>query len=219
MGEVTVSETVSRSVTVDVNNNIMDKQTAMARCFQFIEERRFDEAHIIIEQILNIDPHNTDIHIANFLYHFRLTCVKEVADKCQYLDEYLNSVFYKRIENCSQTDLSLLLNSWVFVAKSQLDKLQTRKRFTKLKFINILTCIIGLSVLGFLLFFLYMFVVVLWEFLFLSRDKLPDVFEMFTFFCIILPSFVLWGLFKLYKTTNRNLKQIESEISNDTSDK
>ena len=219
MGEVTVSETVSRSVTVNVNNNIMDKQTAMARCFQFMEERRFDEAHIIIEQILNIDPHNTDIHIANFLYHFRLTCVKEVADKCQYLDEYLNSVFYKRIENCSQTDLSLLLNSWVFVAKSQLDKLQTRKRIIKLKFINILTCIIGLFVLGFLLLFLYMFVVVLWEFLFLGRDKLPSDFEMFTFFCIILPSFVLWGLFKLYKTTNRNLKQIESEISNDTSDK
>ena len=72
MGEVTVSETVSRSVTVNVNNNIMDKQTAMARCFQFIEERRFDEAHIIIEQILNIDPHNTDIHIANFLYHPKL---------------------------------------------------------------------------------------------------------------------------------------------------
>lgn len=217
MGEVTVRETVSRSVTVNVNNNIIDKQTAIARCFQFIEERRFDEAHIIIEQILNIDPHNTDIHIANFLYHFRLTCVKEVADKCQYLDEYLNSVFYKRIENCSQTDLSLLLNSWVFVAKSQLDKLQTRKRFTKLKFINILTCIIGLSVLGFLLFFLFMFVVVLWEFLFLGRDKLPSGFEIVTFFGIIVPSLVLWCLFKLYKTTSRNLKQIESEISNDTS--
>lgn len=219
MGEVTVSETVSRSVTVNVNNNIMDKQTAMARCFQFIEERRFDEAHIIIEQILNIDPHNTDIHIANFLYHFRLTCVKEVADKCQYLDEYLNSVFYERIENCSQTDLSLLLNSWVFVAKSQLDKLQTRKRIIKLKFINILTCIIGLFVLGFLLLFLYMFVVVLWEFLFLGRDKLPSDFEIVTFFGIIVPSLVLWCLFKLYKTTSRNLKQIESEISNDTSAK
>lgn len=219
MGEVTVSETVSRSVTVNVNNNIMDKQTAMARCFQFIEERRFDEAHIIIEQILNIDPHNTDIHIANFLYHFRLTCVKEVADKCQYLDEYLNSVFYKRIENCSQTDLSLLLNSWVVVAKSQLDKLQTKKRITKLKFIKHLTCIIGLSVLGYFLLMLFVFVSVLWEFLFLGRDKLPSGFEMFTFFGIILPSFVLWGLFKLYKTTSRNLKQIESEISNDTSAK
>ena len=205
MGEVTVSETVSRSVTVNVNNNIMDKQTAMARCFQFIEERRFDEAHIIIEQILNIDPHNTDIHIANFLYHFRLTCVKEVADKCQYLDEYLNSVFYKRIENCSQTDLSLLLNSWVFVAKSQLDKLQTRKRFTKLKFINILTLIIG-----YVGVFLW---VIMLPFALNVRNGDSALLT------LIILSFVLWGLFKLYKTTNRNLKQIESEISNDTSDK
>ena len=205
MGEVTVSETVSRSVTVDVNNNIMDKQTAMARCFQFIEERRFDEAHIIIEQILNIDPHNTDIHIANFLYHFRLTCVKEVADKCQYLDEYLNSVFYKRIENCSQTDLSLLLNSWVFVAKSQLDKLQTRKRFTKLKFINILTLIIG-----YVGVFLW---VIMLPFALNVRNGDSALLT------LIILSFVLWGLFKLYKTTSRNLKQIESEISNDTSAK
>ena len=205
MGEVTVSETVSRSVTVNVNNNIMDKQTAMARCFQFIEERRFDEAHIIIEQILNIDPHNTDIHIANFLYHFRLTCVKEVADKCQYLDEYLNSVFYKRIENCSQTDLSLLLNSWVFVAKSQLDKLQTRKRFTKLKFINILTLIIG-----YVGVFLW---VIMLPFALNVRNGDSALLT------LIILSFVLWGLFKLYKTTSRNLKQIESEISNDTSAK
>lgn len=210
MGEVTVSETVSRSVTVNVNNNIMDKQTAMARCFQFIEERRFDEAHIIIEQILNIDPHNTDIHIANFLYHFRLTCVKEVADKCQYLDEYLNSVFYKRIENCSQTDLSLLLNSWVFVAKSQLDKLQTRKRITKLNFIKHLTCIIGLSVLGYLMLKLYVFVG------FFGRYKFSNGFEIVTF-GIIVPSLVLWCLFKLYKTTSRKIKQLESEIPNDTS--
>ena len=205
MDEVTVSETVSRSVTVDVNNNIMDKQTAMARCFQFIEERRFDEAHIIIEQILNIDPHNTDIHIANFLYHFRLTCVKEVADKCQYLDEYLNSVFYKRIENCSQTDLSLLLNSWVFVAKSQLDKLQTRKRFTKLKFIKILTLIIG-----YVGVFLW---VIMLPFALNVRNGDSALLT------LIILSFVLWGLFKLYKTTSRNLKQIESEISNDTSAK
>lgn len=205
MGEVTVSETVSRSVTVNVNNNIMDKQTAMARCFQFIEERRFDEAHIIIEQILNIDPHNTDIHIANFLYHFRLTCVKEVSDKCQYLDEYLNSVFYKRIENCSQTDLSLLLNSWVFVAKSQLDKLQTRKRFTKLKFINILTLIIG-----YVGVFLW---VIMLPFALNVRNGDSALLT------LIILSFVLWGLFKLYKTTSRNLKQIESEISNDTSAK
>ena len=205
MGEVTVSETVSRSVTVNVNNNIMDKQTAMARCFQFIEERRFDEAHIIIEQILNIDPTHTDIHIANFLYHFRLTCVKEVSDKCQYLDEYLNSVFYKRIENCSQTDLSLLLNSWVFVAKSQLDKLQTRKRFTKLKFINILTLIIGY--VG----------VFLWVIMLpLALNVRNGDSALLT---LIILSFVLWGLFKLYKTTSRNLKQIESEISNDTSAK
>ena len=181
MGEVTVSETVSRSVTVNVNNNIMDKQTAMARCFQFIEERRFDEAHIIIEQILNIDPHNTDIHIANFLYHFRLTCVKEVADKCQYLDEYLNSVFYKRIENCSQTDLSLLLNSWVFVAKSQLDKLQTRKRFTKLKFINILTLIIG-----YVGVFLW---VIMLPFALNVRNGDSALLT------LIILSFVLWGLF------------------------
>ena len=205
MGEVTVSETVSRSVTVNVNNNIMDKQTAMARCFQFIEERRFDEAHIIIEQILNIDPHNTDIHIANFLYHFRLTCVKEVADKCQYLDEYLNSVFYKRIENCSQTDLSLLFNSWVFVAKSQLDKLQTRKRIIKLKFINILTLIIG-----YVGVFLW---VIMLPFALNVRNGDSALLT------LIILSFVLWGLFKLYKTTNRNLKQIESEISNDTSAK
>ena len=205
MGEVTVSETVSRSVTVNVNNNIMDKQTAMARCFQFIEERRFDEAHIIIEQILNIDPHNTDIHIANFLYHFRLTCVKEVSDKCQYLDEYLNSVFYKRIENCSQTDLSLLLNSWVFVAKSQLDKLRTRKRFTKLKFINILTLIIG-----YVGVFLW---VIMLPFALNVRNGDSALLT------LIILSFVLWGLFKLYKTTSRNLKQIESEISNDTSAK
>lgn len=205
MGEVTVSETVSRSVTVNVNNNIMDKQTAMARCFQFIEERRFDEAHIIIEQILNIDPHNTDIHIANFLYHFRLTCVKEVADKCQYLDEYLNSVFYKRIENCSQTDLSLLLNSWVVVAKSQLDKLQTKKRFTKLKFINILTLIIG-----YVGVFLW---VIMLPFALNVRNGDSALLT------LIILSFVLWGLFKLYKTTSRNLKQIESEISNNTSAK
>lgn len=209
MGEVTVSETLSRSVTVNVNNNIMDKQTAMARCFQFIEERRFDEAHIIIEQILNIDPHNTDIHIANFLYHFRLTCVKEVADKCQYLDEYLNSVFYKRIENCSQTDLSLLLNSWVFIAKSQLDKLKIQKHITKLKFINSLVGFIGFVAFVFWLFLLIHVVLII---------PYVEFNELFVWSLVVILLLVVWWMiFKLFGSMSRKIKQLESEIPNDTS--
>lgn len=121
MGKVTVSETVSRSVTVDNNvaNNI---QSAMTRCFQFLEEGRFEEAHVIIEQILNIEPNNTDAHVANFLYHFRLTKVADVVNKFQNVAEYKNSIFFNRIMNNSPTDLVNELNSWIIVAENRLIK-------------------------------------------------------------------------------------------------
>ena len=144
MSKITVSETVSRSIAVD--NSIADVQTAITRCFQFLEERRFNEASVIIEQVLNIDPNNTDAHVANFLCHFKLTCVNEVADKSQYIDEYLNSVFYKRIVNGTQTDLSQRLNSRLNISKSQIDILKTQTCIANLKSIKILSCFIGLSV-------------------------------------------------------------------------
>ena len=73
MSKITVNETVTRSVSFE--NSQVDIHTALDRCFQFLEEERFDEANVIIEQILNIEPNNTDAHVANFLYQFKLTCV------------------------------------------------------------------------------------------------------------------------------------------------
>lgn len=121
MGKVTVSETVSRSVTVDNNvaNNI---QSATTRCFQFLEEGRFEEAHVVIEQILNVAPNNTDVHVANFLYHFRLTKLADVANKFQNVAEYKNSTFFNRIMNNSPTDLVNELNSWIITAEERLNK-------------------------------------------------------------------------------------------------
>lgn len=135
MGKVTVSETVSRSVTVDnnVTNNI---QSATTRCFQFLEEGRFEEAYVIIEQILNIDPNNTNVHIANFLYQLRLTCLADVADKFQRVDEYKNSVFYKRIMNSSPTNLVQEMNLWISKAETKLNQLNQYKE--KLKELTIL---------------------------------------------------------------------------------
>jgi len=86
-----------------LDNNLVDIQTALVRCFQFLEEKRFDEAHVIIEQILNIDPNNTDAHIANFLYQFR--CGRIDWLDCNRYKDYLESVFYHRICNSKQTSL------------------------------------------------------------------------------------------------------------------
>lgn len=88
---------------ISLENNLVDVQTALVRCFQFLEEKRFDEAHVIIEQILNIDPNNTDAHIANFLYQFR--CGRIDWLDCNRYKDYLESVFYHRICNSKQTSL------------------------------------------------------------------------------------------------------------------
>ena len=124
MSKITVSETVSRSIAVD--NSIADVQTAITRCFQFLEERRFNEASVIIEQVLNIDPNNTDAHVANFLYQFELTGTEDVVKNFKSCATYENSVFYKRIKRSSPTELSKKLDFCLGRASEQLEKFNRR---------------------------------------------------------------------------------------------
>ena len=124
MSKITVSETVSRSIAVD--NSIADVQTALVRCFQFLEERRFKEASVIIEQVLNIDPNNTDAHVANFLYQFELTGTEDVVSNFKSCATYENSVFYKRIKRSSPTELSKKLDFCLGRASEQLEKFNRR---------------------------------------------------------------------------------------------
>ena len=120
MPRITVNETVTRSVSFE--NNLVDVQTALDRCFQFLEEKRFDEAHAIIEQILNIDPNNTDAHVANFLYQFKLTCAEDVVKNFKDCGTYEDSVFYKRVKRSEQTEFAKNLDSCLGRASEQLAK-------------------------------------------------------------------------------------------------
>ena len=124
MSKITVSETVSRSIAVD--NSIADVQTAIIRCLQFLKERRFKEASVIIEQVLNIDPNNTDAHVANFLYQFELTSAEDVVKTFGRCVTYENSVFYKRIKRSSPTELSKKLDFCLGRASEQLEKFNRR---------------------------------------------------------------------------------------------
>ena len=129
MSKITVSETVSRSIAVD--NSIADVQTAIIRCFQFLEEGRFKEASVIIEQVLNIDPNNTDAHVANFLYHFELTSAEDVVKTFGRCVTYENSVFYKRVKKCAQTELSKKLDFCLGQASEQLEKFNAEEKRRK----------------------------------------------------------------------------------------
>ena len=129
MSKITVSETVSRSIAVD--NSIADVQTALVRCFQFLEERRFKEASVIIEQVLNIDPNNTDAHVANFLYQFELTGTEDVVKNFKSCTTYENSVFDKRIKRSSPTELSKKLDFCLGRASEQLEQFHAEEKRRK----------------------------------------------------------------------------------------
>ena len=131
MSKITVSETVSRSVTID--NSIADVQTAMIRCFQFLEEGRFKEANVIIEQVLNIDPNNPDANVANFLYHFELTSAEDVIKTFKNYVTYENSVFYKRVKRCAQSELSKKLDFCLGRASEQLKKFTIEEEERRIK--------------------------------------------------------------------------------------
>ena len=120
MSRITVNESVTRSVSFE--NNLVDVQTALDRCFQFLEEERFDEAHVIIEQVLNIEPNNTDAHVANFLYQFKLTCAEDVVKNFKECATYEDSVFYKRVKRGSQTELAKKLDFCLGRASEQLEQ-------------------------------------------------------------------------------------------------
>lgn len=125
MSRITVSETVSRSIAVD--NSKADVQTAMIRCFQLLEERRFKEANVIIEQVLNIDPNNTDANIANFLVHFKLTSAEDVVKNSKSYVTYKNSLFYERVKRCTQNELSGKLHECFGRAREQLEKIEKKR--------------------------------------------------------------------------------------------
>ena len=108
MSKITVSETVSRSIAVD--NSKADVQNAMIRCFQLLEERRFKEANVIIEQVLNIDPNNTDANVANFLVHYKLTSDEDIVNNFKSCVTYMNSLFYERVKRCTQNESSRKLH-------------------------------------------------------------------------------------------------------------
>lgn len=199
MGKVTVSETVSRSVTVDndVTNNI---QSATTRCFQFLEEGRFEEAHVIIEQILNIEPNNTDAHVANFLYHFRLTKVADVVNKFQNVAEYKNSIFFNRIMNNSPTDLVNELNSWIIVAENRLNE-EIKSLLVILKSYDIK-------------YYMSLISLVVAEFVFWY---VPST-RIFRFALLILPFFMFYYYIR-YNRCRRKLKQLYSVYSSCESSK
>lgn len=200
MGKLTVSETVSRSVTVDNNvaNNI---QSATTRCFQFLEEGRFEEAHVIIEQILNIEPNNTDAHVANFLYHFRLTKVADVVNKFQNVAEYKNSIFFNRIMNNSPTNLVNELNSWIIVAENRLIK--------EIKSLSVILKSYDIK------YYMSLISFVVAEFVFW---KVPSTRIIFRFALLILPFFVLYYYIR-YNRCRRKLKQLYSVYSSCESSK
>ena len=151
MSKITVSETVSRSVTID--NSIADIQTAMIRCFQFLEEGRFKEANVIIEQVLNIDPNNPDANVANFLYHFELTSAEDVIKTFKNYVTYENSVFYKRVKRCAQSELSKKLDFCLGRASEQLKKftIEEERRIKKKAIIAMIFLIIMVIVAAILL--------------------------------------------------------------------
>ena len=144
MSRITVSETVSRSIAVD--NSKADVQTAMIRCFQLLEERRFKEANVIIEQVLNIDPNNTDANVANFLVHYKLTSAEDIVKNFKSCVTYKNSLFYERVKRCTQNELSRKLHVCVGRASELLEK----ERKDDLRILG-----------GFLLLFLFAFLVII----------------------------------------------------------
>lgn len=148
--KITVNETVTRSVSFE--NSQVDVQTALDRCFQFLEEERFDEAHVIIEQILNIEPNNTNAHFANFLYQFKLTCAEDVVQNFKNCIAYEDSVFYKRIKRGAQTELSKKLDFCLGRASEQLEKfrIEEERQRTEANYIELVifgVCIIIIVVL------------------------------------------------------------------------
>lgn len=143
MSKITVNETVTRSVSFE--NSQVDVQTALDRCFQFLEEERFDEAHVIIEQILNIEPNNTNAHFANFLYQFKLTCAEDVVQNFKNCIAYEDSVFYKRIKRGAQTELSKKLDFCLGRASEQLEKFRIEERQSA-KANYIFSCVLLLAI-------------------------------------------------------------------------
>ena len=143
MSKITVSETVSRSIAVD--NSKADVQNAMIRCFQLLEERRFKEANVIIEQVLNIDPNNTDANVANFLVHYKLTSAEDIVNNFKSCVTYKNSLFYERVKRCAQNELSRKLH----VCFGRASELLEQKRKDDLR------------ILGGLLLLLFIFLVII----------------------------------------------------------
>ena len=143
MSKITVSETVSRSIAVD--NSKADVQNAMIRCFQLLEERRFKEANVIIEQVLNIDPNNTDANVANFLVHYKLTSAEDIVKNFKSCVTYKNSLFYERVKRCTQNELSRKLH----VCFGRASELLEQKRKDDLR------------ILGGLLLLLFIFLVII----------------------------------------------------------
>ena len=143
MSKITVSETVSRSIAVD--NSKADVQNAMIRCFQLLEERRFKEANVIIEQVLNIDPNNTDANVANFLVHYKLTSAEDIVKNFRSCVTYKNSLFYERVKRCAQNELSRKLH----VCFGRASELLEQKRKDDLR------------ILGGLLLLLFIFLVII----------------------------------------------------------
>ena len=145
MSKITVNETVTRSVSFE--NSQVDVQTALDRCFQFLEEERFDEAHVIIEQILNIEPNNTNAHFANFLYQFKLTCAEDVVQNFKNCIAYEDSVFYKRIKRGAQTELSKKLDFCLGRASEQLEKFRIEEERQRTEANYIEWVIIGVCII------------------------------------------------------------------------
>ena len=150
MSKITVSETVSRSIAVD--NSKADVQNAMIRCFQLLEERRFKEANVIIEQVLNIDPNNTDANVANFLVHYKLTSAEDIVKNFKSCVTYKNSLFYERVKRCAQNELSRKLHvcfgraSELLEQKIKEDSRNWRIFVISLLFLFIIWVIIAISI-------------------------------------------------------------------------
>jgi hypothetical protein len=104
-------------------------EEALKIAFEFIYQKKYNDAKKIIKQILNAQPFHTDACVAEFLIHFKLTNIENIVPQNKYYYRFYSSDYYTKIKECEVTELSKQLDFYMEEAKVRWPWLQSNLKY------------------------------------------------------------------------------------------
>lgn len=114
-----ISQFVNRQSRVNFNKDSSAEDAYLERGFLALEDRDFSQANSFFENVLNLNPHNSQAYFGKLMVEMRISKQEQILTSEKYLDEYSN---FEKAVRFSDQQLKTILIQYEEKVKMIIDK-------------------------------------------------------------------------------------------------